>query len=128
MTTQSGNTILIVDDSEELLEVLSIIIGKQGYEVITKNSPEGIMNFVQQNKIDLLLLDVIFPDHNGKEICKQLKSGPLTSYFPVLLMSVTPDFLIEFKECGADGIIEKPFDLSTLIEKINGCLHIEPVN
>lgn len=123
-------TILIVDDSEELLEVLKIILEKNGHEVITKNSPAGIGNFVQQNKIDLLLLDVYFGEGgaNGRDICKELKSNPPTSYFSILLMSVTYDHVDTFEECRADGFIEKPFDLHDLLEKINACLKKEPAN
>jgi DNA-binding response OmpR family regulator len=123
-----GFTILIVDDSEELLEVLSIILEKNGHEVITKNSPADINNFVQANKIDLLLLDVVLGEANGKDVCKELKSNPLTNYFPILIMSGAYSHLDDLKECGADAYIEKPFDLHDLLEKINACLKKESAN
>ena len=127
----SNFSILIVDDSEELLDVLNIVLKQQGHHVFAKTNPYLIRHFVQENKIDLLLLDVIFGVDgkvDGREFCKELKSDPLTNYFPIILMSVFHDNLIEFKDCGANDTIEKPFDLHELIVKINTCLHTEPAN
>lgn len=130
MPVQAGNTILIVDDSEELLDVLRIVLEKQGHHVITKNSPDNLIHIVHENKIGLLLLDIFFGEGtaNGRDICKELKSNPLTNYFPVIIMSVTYDLLGDFQECEADEFIEKPFALHDLMKKINTCLHKEPAS
>jgi DNA-binding response OmpR family regulator len=111
--------ILVIDDSEELLDVFKLIIKKPDWDVIVKASADDLVSFVQQNKIDLLILDVLLKDSNGRTVCKELKSNKLTDYFPVILMSASPEYLIDFRACDADGFIEKPFDINTVLNKIN---------
>lgn len=117
-------TIMVIDDSAELLEVFKIVFEKQGYKVIIKNSSNDIVSFVMSHKIDMLLLDVILKGIDGRDICRQLKSNPITASFPVLLMSASPENLKEWSKCGAAACIEKPFDLSYIIDKINSLLGI----
>jgi len=111
-------TILIIDDSKELLEVVELILEKQGYNAITQTSSIDIVAFVKEIKIELLILDVVLNGTNGRDICKQLKSNPATNYFPIILMSASPEYLRDHKECDADGIIEKPFDIRGLLSKV----------
>jgi len=112
-------TILLVDDSKELLDVLEIILKKYGYNIIAKESPANISNLVQQIKIDLLLLDVRLKNVSGRFISKELKADPQTSYFPIVLMSSSRDHGANYQECGAVDFIEKPFDLVELVAKVN---------
>jgi DNA-binding response OmpR family regulator len=111
--------ILIIDDAQELLQVLELILGRFGYDVVIKNCPEGVSEFVQNTKVDLLLLDVRLRGVNGRFICQELKSNAKTNYFPVILMSSYSSSLTNLGECGADGFIEKPFNLDELISKVN---------
>jgi len=111
--------VLVIDDSPELLDVFKAILERQGYEIIAKSSPRDIHTFVKNNRIDILFLDVILQSINGKTICKELKSNALTSYFPIVLMSTNPAYIKDFREHDADACIEKPFDISSLIKKIN---------
>ncbi len=120
---QSKLRILVIDDSEELLDVLSIVLKKNGYDVITKTNTADLKDFLQQTRIDILLMDVVINEINGRDICRELKSDPATSYFPILIMSVHASKLIDFEECLANGVIEKPFDLSELAGKINSSLN-----
>ncbi|HMI78352.1 MAG TPA: response regulator [Ferruginibacter sp.] len=62
---------MVIDDSPELLEVFKAILERQGYEIIAKNSPRDIYAFVQNNRINILFLDVILQNINGKTICKE---------------------------------------------------------
>lgn len=113
---------MIIDDSTELLDVFKIIFGKQGYEVIIKTSAADIFEVILNNNIDLLLLDVYLENSNGRDICLQLKSDPLTSQLPIILISGTPENLIDPKECNADGYLEKPFNIDDIILTVNSCL------
>ncbi len=118
-TLSSKTRILIIDDSQQLLEALKMVLETGDHEVIIKTSTEDVFDFVQHTKIDILLIDVLLEGVNGKHICKELKSNLLTSYFPIILMSATPEYMVDFKECDADGILEKPFDINFLVAKIN---------
>ncbi len=115
----SQKTILVIDNAEELLHVLERILGRFGYNVFVKNCPEGMSEFVQNTRIDLLLLDVRLRGANGRFICQELKSDPKTNYFPVVLTSSYPSSLINLNECAGHDFIEKPFSLDDLISKVN---------
>src|SRR5438045_8605476 len=106
--TLSRTKILIVDDSIELLHILAQILEKYDYEIITATDPCDISNVVKINRIDLLILNVSGTGTNGRDICRELKSNPLTNYFPVILMSVIYDYLVDLDKCLADDFIEKP--------------------
>jgi len=115
--------ILVIDDAQDLLQVLELILGRFGYNVIVKNCPEGVFEFVQHTPIDLLLLDVRLRGVNGRYICQELKSNDKTNYFPIILMSSYPSSLIHLNECAADDFIEKPFNLNDLITKVNSVIN-----
>lgn len=120
---QYKGRILIIEDSEDLLEMLEFILRTNNYEPFGKTHPDDIYDFVSNTSIDLLLLDVSLKHANGRDICKKLKADPQTGYFPIILMSANPKFLIDFDECEADGIIEKPFGLNVLLDEINRVIH-----
>jgi len=126
-STLAKPCILVIDDSEELLEAFKIIFEKLDYEIITKTSADEVSAFVQNSRIDILILDIIFKGKiSGRRICKELKSNPLTNYFPIIIMSASPQYLIDFRECDADGFIEKPFTIEVVATKINSLLeHVE---
>jgi len=118
-------TILVIDDCEEILEIFKLVFEAKGYEITTKKSAIDIFTFVQDNKIDILILDIVLNGiTSGRHICKGLKSNPLTNYFPIILISASPELLFDFRECDADGFIEKPFDLEVAIRKIDALLKI----
>jgi DNA-binding response OmpR family regulator len=121
-------TVLVVDDSEELLDIFKLIIEKAGGVIITKTSANDLVSFVQRYRVDMLILDVLLKGNNGRTVCKQLKSNQQTNYFPIVLMSASPEYLVDFKECNADDCIEKPFDIYAVLNKINYLLsQHEPV-
>lgn len=117
-TIHNKQTILIIDDSEELLFVLKLILQKYGYEVIVQTTANNIQTFVQETKIDLMLLDVRLPNVNGRFVCKELKSNSKTDYFPIILISASAKDARSCKECGADDFLEKPFNLLELVTKV----------
>jgi len=118
ISTHPKKNILVIDDAQDLLQVLELILGRFGYNVVIKNSPEAVFDYVQKTHIDLLLLDVRLRGVNGRYICQELKSNPKTSYFPIILMSSYPSSLINLEECTADDFIEKPFRIEFLLATI----------
>ncbi len=111
--------VLIVDDCSDYLEMMEISLERSGFQAITQSTSKEISNLVQKHKIDILLLDMSMPDKCGKQFCKELKANPQTNYFPIIMISGSPDIIHEFTEFDADDAIEKPVDFKILIEKIN---------
>jgi two-component system phosphate regulon response regulator PhoB len=101
-------TILIVEDNEDIREIIGIILEDQRYELIMCGTARCLHNELGRMP-DAIILDIMLPDGNGLDLCKQIKDDPMTQKIPVLLMSAHEDML--GKQSKADTFISKPFDI-----------------
>lgn len=114
--------ILIVDDNEEILFMLQDILSED-YAVITaKDGREG-MDSLLANMPDLVLTDIMMPNHDGISMTKQIKLNPHTMHIPIIIISAKSaiDDKIEGMESGADAYVTKPFDeqyLKTIVRQL----------
>ncbi|SRR5579875_3351721 len=106
--------ILVIDDDESIVEVVQILLESEGYQVESSLSGDCIPNF-PGGAPDLILLDVLLPGKDGREICKKLKSDPGTGHIPVIMFSAHGDANRLMDGSGADGFIEKPFDIDDFL-------------
>lgn len=111
--------ILIAEDNALLIEVMTYILTNCGYKVITTRTGSDIFDHIKTDHPDLVILDAILPGINGKEICQLIKLNKTTQNLPVIMCS-DDDFLTDrLKQKGApDDILQKPFDINCLIEKV----------
>ncbi len=109
--------ILIADDNPGILEVVSIILESEGYEVKSTVDPQHVLQ-IQEDPPGLILLDIWMGGTDGRYICKQLKSDDATRNIPVILMSANSNIRSIAEESGADGFIAKPFEIDELISQI----------
>ncbi len=114
---------MIVDDSADLLLLISIIIKMEGHEPICLTSPVELIQKLEGYDPDLLIIDVNLGSYDGREVCKSIKTRPAGRNIPVLLSSGSAEALTCYKDFYADDILEKPFELSTIINKINTLLN-----
>lgn len=115
----AGN-ILIVDDTPANLRLLSRILAGQGFHVRVATGGDQALSLVQLALPDVILLDVMMPDMNGYEVCRQLKSDARTQTVPVLFLSAlssTADKLQAFDAGGAD-YITKPFQAPEVLARV----------
>ena len=113
------NKILILDDNPEILNSLSMFLEKASYNVCTVSSSEMLYAELKRFKPNLIVLDVYIKGvDEGRKICKIIKSDVSTSHLPVILMSVSSKGLENYKECQADAIIGKPFNIAMLTAQI----------
>ena len=110
--------ILIVDDSSELLEVLQYFLEENGFEVLTVAKKEHIVDSIRAFSPDLILLDIYLHGADGREICREMRKHKETKYLCILMFSASPRALVNYKEYGADGYLEKPFGLTEMVETI----------
>lgn len=115
-------TILIVDDSTDLHQAMSFILELEGHVIKTAASKEILVEELKSSVPDVIMLDVQLSGENGREICREIKAGSNTKDVPVILMSANDITLKNFEECGATGVIDKPFSLSELTDKIRSVL------
>lgn len=118
---QSGAKILIVDDEEEICQLTKLMLEKEGYNVaVAKSGNEGIERAIKE-KPDGILLDVMLPDGNGWDVCRELKSREETKRIPVAMFSVRSEKEEKdngFYYFGCDLYIEKPFTRSKIISGV----------
>jgi len=115
--------ILIIDDDEDSLHLLNLALKRDGYIVFTSNSC-GNINDIKAVSPDLVVLDINIntSGENGDVMCRKLKENIRTQHLPVLLFSGALDLKERFLRCGADGYLEKPFELNELRFKVKAQL------
>ena len=114
--------ILIVDDEQDLLDLVSLILGDAGYEVDTALSGESALRKLRKERFDLVLLDIMMPRMDGWEVLKILKVDTRTQDIPVAMLTCKTDAkdkLYGLQE-GAVDYITKPFSSDELIARIEG--------
>lgn len=119
-----NSTILIIEDNEELLDLLSGIF-QTIYKVITaKDGMEGFEKAVEHQP-DIILSDVMMPRMSGVEMTSKLKSNLETSHIPIVLLTAqtAADFVIQGLLTGADDYIVKPFNLKVLVTRCNNLVN-----
>ena len=112
--------ILVIDNSDQLLDMLTLMFRLNGHEIETA---KGIVDTVKSIKYfspDIILLDAGLGHNSGKELCKEIKK--LHPTIPIILMCEHPDLLNGCDECKANDVIEKPFDIYVLKSKVNQLL------
>jgi DNA-binding response OmpR family regulator len=117
--------VLVVDDSEIVLEMARDALEKGGFEVVTAlNAREADKYIFCQEKPDVIVLDVMLPMLDGDKKAKLLKDNKLTRDIPILLLSSKPEEELRWRvqESGADGFVRKPFGHGELVEKIEETL------
>ena len=113
-------TILVIEDGEVERKVISHTLEKRGYRVLTAADGESGFKTAQEQKPDLILLDIILPDTLGTEVCKKLKMEHSTQNIPVIFLTAkdTPNNVIDSYEVGAEYFLAKPISAKTLIQQV----------
>lgn len=118
------NTILAIEDEDDILEVIEFNLDREGYDVLTsKNGQEGL-EMVEEEDPDLVLLDLMLPDLDGIEICKQIRNNPETKGIPVIMVTAkdTESEVILGLGVGADDYVTKPFNPKELVARVKAVL------
>jgi DNA-binding response OmpR family regulator len=109
--------LLVIDDDSAVTELLSLLLKSHGYDVTAVNSgPEGI-TLLREKKVDLLILDLMMPDMDGWEVCKEARKF---SSVPIIILSALndPAMIASILDAGADDYLTKPASSSVLVAHI----------
>jgi len=112
--------ILAVDDNQENLKIISNFLKEENYKIALALDGNSALKILEDNAIDLILLDVMMPEMDGYEVCKQVKLNPKTNSIPVIFLTAknqTEDLVEGFK-AGAVDYITKPFKREELLMRI----------
>ena len=116
--------ILVVDDDENILSLERTILEQKGFAVTTAGGGEDALKLLKERPFDLVLLDVMMPDKDGLEVCRQIKQDARTRTLPVIFLTAKGggDALAEGFEAGAVMYINKPFTANKLLTIVNTML------
>jgi len=115
--------IQIVEDDEDIRFIIEYILEDSGYIVESFPNATLFKNRNNKKEADLLILDVMLPDGNGIELCREHKENPELAHIPVLVMSAHARAKSILEEACADDFISKPFDLDNFLRKAKKLLN-----
>src|SRR5438105_6027403 len=114
-------TVLIVNDDQMQLDLLSDLLEPEGYKVFVAQDGQRALEITRTVRIDIIISDVVMPEMNGMELCRRLKKNPHTAAIPLLLVSgirKEEASLLEGFQAGADDYLEIPFRHEELLVKV----------
>jgi len=123
MFVKALKKILVVDDDPDIVESLKLVLEEEGYSVTTASKPDEIPNFsngLKKNSDlpDIILLDIFLSGNDGRQFAKELKEKEYTKKIPIIMISAHPYALDTAKDYGADDVISKPFNIDSLLSKV----------
>jgi two-component system alkaline phosphatase synthesis response regulator PhoP len=112
----SKASILVVDDDPEIVAMLSMRLGKRGYQVTTASDGNKAIEMAKGEKFDVVLLDVMMPGKSGWEVARALKQDPQTQDVKIVMVSAIGEKTNEITApiYGADAHVDKPFEFEHL--------------
>jgi len=120
--------VLLVDDDKDLVEMITDVLDRDGrFEVRIANNGFDAGMLVKEYGPDLIVLDVMLPDINGKEVCQRVRKDHGAEDVKIICISgmVEEDKIADLKAAGANDFLHKPFEVETLIDRMCRLLDIE---
>ncbi len=112
--------VLVIEDERSLVEVLSINLEREGFEVVVALDGQEGLRQAQLKLPDLVVLDLMLPGKPGLEVCRELRMGPRTREIPIIMVTAKAeesDELVGFAT-GADDYVTKPYSMKVLVQRI----------
>lgn len=120
MTNCPKSTILIVDDNPDILDVLTLTLRTDGYNITEAKNGKEAVEKVKKTPPDLIILDYMMPEMNGHEVARTLKNDILYRHIPIIMLTAKGEVLDKIKgiEAGADDYVVKPFEPLELLARV----------
>ncbi|MGP8050856.1 MAG: response regulator [Desulfobaccales bacterium] len=117
-------TILAVEDDEDILELLKYNLGKEGYRVTAVTTGEEGLRLARAAAPDLILLDLMLPGVDGLEVCRSLKMDAKTRQAPIIMLTAKGEEtdIVTGLEMGAEDYVTKPFSTKVLLARVRAVL------
>jgi two-component system, OmpR family, alkaline phosphatase synthesis response regulator PhoP len=124
MRIVANESILVVEDEDDIRELLRYNLDKEGYRVVWAASGEEALKAVKDSEPDLVLLDLMLPGVDGLEVCRSLKQDPHTRNLPIVMLTAKGEEadIVAGLELGADDYVTKPFSLRVLLARVRAVL------
>jgi two-component system, OmpR family, alkaline phosphatase synthesis response regulator PhoP len=114
-------TIMVVDDNPDIITIVKTILEGKGYNVLSASSGQELLSLLNNQKPDLIILDIMMPEMDGLEVLGRLKGVTETASIPVILLTAKVQYedVLGGYKLGADYYITKPFTSTQLVNGIN---------
>ena len=121
--------VLVVDDVPANVKLLEARLSAEYFDVTTANNGIEALALCERAECDIMLLDVMMPDLDGFEVCRKLKSNPLTHHIPVVMVTALdqPSDRVRGLEAGADDFLTKPVTDIALISRVRSLARLKMV-
>ena len=118
------DTILVIDDEKDILDLVEYNLKDTGFKVLVCTEGRKGLQMARDHKPDLIVLDLMLPEMDGKDVCKQLKKDKDTENIPVLMLTAKTSELdrVVGLELGADDYVTKPFSPRELVLRVKNIL------
>jgi len=116
--------VLVVDDERDLVDLISLNLQRQGYEVITAHDGKVGLELARKQLPDLIILDLMMPGLSGQEVVTRIKGDPQTATLPILMLTARGEEtdIIVGLSLGADDYVTKPFSVKVLVARVAAVL------
>jgi two-component system response regulator MtrA len=120
----AGRLVVVADDEDDILELVTVIIEGSGHEVVPVRDGAAALAAIHERRPDLVVLDIAMPEVDGLEVLRRLRSDGQTSELPVLLLSARAqeDDLRHAFTAGASAYVKKPFSPGELSRRVEDLL------
>jgi len=116
--------ILILDDDADILDILAYLLTDDGYEIESSMYGDNIWDSIRAFKPDLILMDLMLADLDGRSICRAIKENTETKDIAVIMISARSDLRPVMGQPGSpDEFIAKPFDIDNVLNKIKALVN-----
>lgn len=122
--------ILIVDDIPENVEILEMRLAAHGYDIAKAGDGEQAISIIDEEKPDLILLDIMMPKIDGIEVCRQVKSNDSLPFIPIILITAKtdPKDIVTGLEAGAEEYLTKPVEQTALVARVKSMLRVKELH
>lgn len=120
-----AHRILIVDDEPDIRHLIAITLESAGYQLVEAGKGTEALQALERENVDLAILDIMMPDMDGWEVCRQIRSRQQTKNLPVIILTVRNqplDRVIGIEVVHADDYLTKPFERQQLLEMVQRLL------
>lgn len=117
----------VLEDDQDIAYIIAFLLKDEGYEIQVSSTFAELKEKLNDSIPDLFILDVMLPDGNGLDICRDLKADVFTKHIPVILMSANVNNKAQSESVSPDDYISKPFDLDYIETRIKKLIGTEKV-
>lgn len=108
-----------MEDDPDIGSMLKMMLEYTGYSVTLLSHVGRIQQILSSRAIDIIILDMLIGNANGTDVCKNIRTNPVSASIPVLMVSAVPEARNLCLNAGASEFIDKPFEMSELLETIS---------